>query len=54
VFVGLTPGWSAGRDSAPTAEDVAEHWAEIRATDTHTIPFGLFDEAAQIRAQLGI
>jgi NAD(P)-dependent dehydrogenase (short-subunit alcohol dehydrogenase family) len=54
VFVGLTPGWTAGRDSAPTAEDIAAHWAEISASDEHIIPFGLFDEAAQIRSQLGI
>ena len=29
VFVGVTPGWQAARGRAPTAEDVAAHFAEI-------------------------
>jgi NAD(P)-dependent dehydrogenase (short-subunit alcohol dehydrogenase family) len=29
VFVGVTAGWQAPRQSPPTAEDIAAHWNEI-------------------------
>jgi NAD(P)-dependent dehydrogenase (short-subunit alcohol dehydrogenase family) len=54
VFVGLTPGWFAGSDGVPNAEDVAAHWDEITSLDDYSVPFGLFDEAAEIRARLGL
>jgi NAD(P)-dependent dehydrogenase (short-subunit alcohol dehydrogenase family) len=44
VFVGLGPGWMAGKGVAPTPEDVAEHLEEIRATDPYTIPGQATDE----------
>ncbi|HMP56371.1 MAG TPA: SDR family NAD(P)-dependent oxidoreductase [Novosphingobium sp.] len=32
IFVGVVPGWHAQRQSAPTVEQIAEHWAEIADT----------------------
>lgn len=53
VFVGLTPGWFAGRDRTPTADDVAAHWREISAIDEFSVPGGLYDEAAEIMKLIG-
>jgi NAD(P)-dependent dehydrogenase (short-subunit alcohol dehydrogenase family) len=53
VFVGLAPGWFAGRDAVPSADDVAAHWAQISALDGYTVPFGIYDEAAEIMKLLG-
>jgi NAD(P)-dependent dehydrogenase (short-subunit alcohol dehydrogenase family) len=44
VFVGLGPGWMAGKGVAPTPEEVAEHLDEIRATEPYTIPGQATDE----------
>jgi NAD(P)-dependent dehydrogenase (short-subunit alcohol dehydrogenase family) len=48
VFVGLTPGWFAGRAGKPTADDVAAHWEQITALDEFSVPYGIYDEAAEI------
>ena len=44
VFVGLGPGWVAGKGVAPTPEEVVEHLGEIRATDPYTVPGQATDE----------
>lgn len=44
VFVGLGPGWVAGKGVAPTPEEVQEHLGDIRATDPYTIPGQATDE----------
>ena len=44
IFVGLAPGWSAGRDSRPSVEDVREHIAEIRSEAGYAIPNSAQDE----------
>lgn len=48
-FVGLTPGWSAGPGSTPTAEDIAARLDDIRNTDGYEI----FDSAGHELALLG-
>jgi NAD(P)-dependent dehydrogenase (short-subunit alcohol dehydrogenase family) len=53
VFVGLADGWYAGPDGTPTADDVAAHWREIEAIGDYTVPFGIYDEAAEIMKLLG-
>ncbi|MCB2079889.1 MAG: SDR family NAD(P)-dependent oxidoreductase [Novosphingobium sp.] len=51
VFIGVGHGWQAQRQSAPSVEQIAEHWAEIRdlsagyaipttATEEHGIVLG--------------
>jgi len=38
VFVGLGPGWFAGKGVIPTPDDVVAHLDEIRATEPFMIP----------------
>ena len=54
VFVGLGDGWVADPDRHPTAEDIAEHLAQISAPDPYSIPTSIFDEVFNVCAQLGI
>ncbi|MBI1814084.1 MAG: SDR family oxidoreductase [Deltaproteobacteria bacterium] len=48
IFIGLTPGWFAGKEVVPTVEDIAEHLGEIRGTDQYIIPGGIGDEMRQL------
>jgi len=48
IFIGLTPGWFAGKDTVPKVEDVADHMAQIRSTADYIIPDGIGDEMRQI------
>ena len=54
VFVGHAEGWSAEPGSSPTADDIAEHLAQVTAADPYTIPTSIFDEVFKVCAQLGI
>jgi NAD(P)-dependent dehydrogenase (short-subunit alcohol dehydrogenase family) len=53
VFIGLGEGWGASGEP-PTAEDIDAHMTEIAATERFTVPTSIFDEVAQICADLGI
>jgi NAD(P)-dependent dehydrogenase (short-subunit alcohol dehydrogenase family) len=44
VFVGLGPGWMAGKGEVPTPDDVFANIETIRATDPYTIPGGATEE----------
>ena len=52
VFLGVVPGWQAQRQSAPTVEQVAEHWDEISDT-THgfAIPMTATEELGIVLSQ---
>ena len=52
VFLGLTPGWFAGKDTAFTPDDVAAHIDEIRSPEGYTIPNGVSDEMMLLMQQL--
>jgi NAD(P)-dependent dehydrogenase (short-subunit alcohol dehydrogenase family) len=52
VFVGLSPGWFAGKDVVPSPEDVRDHLDQIRATDGFTIPSSATDEIASLYTAL--
>lgn len=54
VFVGLGEGWLADADCKPTADDIAEHLAEISATEPFTVPGSIFEEVFAICDRLGI
>jgi NAD(P)-dependent dehydrogenase (short-subunit alcohol dehydrogenase family) len=54
AFVGLGEGWLADADSYPTADDIADHLAEISATEPHTIPGSIYDEVAELLARRGL
>ncbi len=44
IFVGLAPGWSAGKSARPSAEEVRDHMDEIRKTEGYIIPTSIADE----------
>jgi len=44
VFTGIAPGWFAGKGATITAEDIAEHIAEIEKQDGYMVPNSTSDE----------
>jgi NAD(P)-dependent dehydrogenase (short-subunit alcohol dehydrogenase family) len=54
AFAGLAEGWLAPPGTPPAAEDIAEHWDEVSATDPYSVPASIFDEVAGICTRLGI
>jgi NAD(P)-dependent dehydrogenase (short-subunit alcohol dehydrogenase family) len=44
MFIGMTPGWYAGKAAKPSAEDVLANMEAIRNTDEYSIPDGVGDE----------
>jgi NAD(P)-dependent dehydrogenase (short-subunit alcohol dehydrogenase family) len=48
IFIGLTPGWFAGKGTVPTVEDVAAHLDEIRSLDGYIVPESIADEMRQL------
>ncbi len=48
VFVGLAPGWYAGKGAKPTAEDIAEHIDEIEKQDGYIVPLSVADELTKL------
>jgi NAD(P)-dependent dehydrogenase (short-subunit alcohol dehydrogenase family) len=54
VFVGVAPGWIAPDAAAVSAEDVLEHFEEIRDLEGFIVPRHQYDEVTAIAAALGI
>jgi NAD(P)-dependent dehydrogenase (short-subunit alcohol dehydrogenase family) len=52
AFVGITPGWFAGKTGAPSVEDVRDHLEEIRGTEGFEIPQNAQDELRILAGQL--
>jgi NAD(P)-dependent dehydrogenase (short-subunit alcohol dehydrogenase family) len=52
MFVGLTPGWFAGKGVKPTPEQVRDHVADIRNTDGYIIPDSIADELKLLMGML--
>lgn len=52
IFVGLGPGWFAGKKEIPTVEDISDHLEIIRKVDTFTIPADLTAEMKILANQL--
>jgi NAD(P)-dependent dehydrogenase (short-subunit alcohol dehydrogenase family) len=48
VFVGLGPGWFAGKGVAPTPEDVAANLEAIRAVEPFQVPAAATDEMSAL------
>jgi NAD(P)-dependent dehydrogenase (short-subunit alcohol dehydrogenase family) len=48
IFVGLTPGWIAGKAAVPSIEEIRDHMGRIRDTDRYTIPGSIADEMKAI------
>jgi NAD(P)-dependent dehydrogenase (short-subunit alcohol dehydrogenase family) len=54
VFVGLGKGWLAELDGDPTADDIADHFAEVAATEQFTVPGSIYDEVFEVGERLGL
>jgi NAD(P)-dependent dehydrogenase (short-subunit alcohol dehydrogenase family) len=54
VFVGLSEGWLADADDAPSADDIAAHIAEICATEPFSIPGSIYEEVFAVTERLGL
>ena len=54
VFLALSEGWAADPGTAPTADDVLNHFAEVSATDPYIVPKSIFDEVAAVCDRYGI
>lgn len=52
VFVGLAPGWFAGKEGKPSAEDIASHWDEIENREGYTVPGSAGDELSSLLPRL--
>ncbi|MGH9139100.1 MAG: SDR family oxidoreductase [Acidimicrobiales bacterium] len=52
VFIGLTPGWFAGKGAVPTPEEVRDHLDEIRSPEGHIVPSGVQDELMKLLPRL--
>ncbi len=48
IFVGLTPGWYAGKGKVATPEDIRDHIDQIRSTDSYTIPANIGEEMMEL------
>ncbi|HEY1967853.1 MAG TPA: SDR family oxidoreductase [Pseudonocardia sp.] len=48
VFVGLAPGWFAGKGAKVTADDIAGHIDEIRNQDGYIVPGSVADELTSL------
>jgi hypothetical protein len=48
IFVGVTPGWFAGKGEVVSAEAVASHLEQIRDVNGYTIPNSIGDELGLI------
>ncbi|MBS1106610.1 MAG: hypothetical protein H6Q91_2112, partial [Deltaproteobacteria bacterium] len=44
MFVGLTPGWFAGKGGKPSPELIRDHMGEIRDPASYIIPDSIADE----------
>ena len=54
AFIGLGEGWLAEADTQPTADDIADHFAEVTATEPFTVPDSIYDEVAGLLARRGL
>jgi NAD(P)-dependent dehydrogenase (short-subunit alcohol dehydrogenase family) len=54
AFVGLAEGWLADAGTYPTADDIAEHLAEISAIERYTVPGSIYEEVAGLLARRGL
>ncbi len=52
IFVGLTPGWFAGKGKVASPEDVRDHIAEIRNPEGYIIPDSIVQDMQALGAAL--
>ena len=44
IFVGMAPGWAAGKGAKPSIEEVRDHIDEIRNEEGYAVPLSIGDE----------
>jgi len=44
IFVGMAPGWAAGKGAKPSIEEVRDHIDEIREQEGYSVPGSIGDE----------
>jgi NAD(P)-dependent dehydrogenase (short-subunit alcohol dehydrogenase family) len=44
IFVGMTPGWAAGKGAKPSVEEVRDHMDQIRNQEGYAVPLSIGDE----------
>ncbi len=44
VFIGMAPGWAAGKGAKPSIEEVRDHMDQIRNQDGYAVPGSIGDE----------
>ncbi|MDT5004011.1 MAG: hypothetical protein QOJ24_1187 [Mycobacterium sp.] len=54
VFIGLGDGWMAEKDVTATADDIAEHFAQVSETESHSIPGSIYEELFAVTDRLGV
>jgi NAD(P)-dependent dehydrogenase (short-subunit alcohol dehydrogenase family) len=54
VFIGLSDGWLAEKDVTATADDIAEHFAQVSDTESYSIPDNIYEELFSVMGRLGI
>lgn len=54
VFIGLGDGWLAEKDVTATADDIAEHFAQVSDTGSYSIPDNIYEELFSVMGRLGI
>jgi NAD(P)-dependent dehydrogenase (short-subunit alcohol dehydrogenase family) len=48
VFVGKASGWVAPNGHETTAEDILEHWSELRDLSSYTVPADTFEDMDEV------
>jgi hypothetical protein len=54
VFIGLGDGWMAEKDVTATADDIAEHFAQVSETESYSIPGSIYEELFAVTDRLGV
>lgn len=54
VFIALGDGWMAEKDVTATADDIAEHFAQVSDTESYSIPDNIYEELFSVMGRLGI
>ncbi|MGE5697907.1 MAG: SDR family NAD(P)-dependent oxidoreductase [Candidatus Sericytochromatia bacterium] len=54
VFIGIGDGWLAEKDVTATADDIAEHFAQVSETESYSIPGSIYEELFAVTDRLGI
>jgi NAD(P)-dependent dehydrogenase (short-subunit alcohol dehydrogenase family) len=44
IFVGMAPGWAAGKGAKPSVEEIRDHMDEIRNQESYSVPGSIGDE----------